>query len=177
MVPPGTWVWKLPDEYMGNQEFNPWISVAPDGRVDAAWYDWRDDITFAPGPEAENALQHVYYSSSTDGGRTWSPDVRVTDRAIDRRLSDVWSNGVHGPVGLASTRDRVYLAWDDSRNATGESKAQDVYFTRVAPDGGSLAAGGTSSSDDDKLPWVGLGLALGLGLCGAALLMARSRAA
>ncbi len=88
----------------------------------------------------------------------------------------MWSNGVHGPVGLASTRDRAYLAWDDSRNATGESKAQDVYFTRVAPDGRSLAAVGTSSSDENKLPWVGLGLAIGLGLCGAALLLAQSRA-
>ena len=70
------------------QEFNPWISVAPNGRIDAAWYDWRDDVTFRPGDKAENALQHVYYTSSTDGGRTWAPDMRVTDRAIDRRLSD-----------------------------------------------------------------------------------------
>ena len=154
------------------QEFNPWISVAPNGRIDAAWYDWRDDITFKQGEKAENALQHVYYTSSTDGGRTWSPDLRVTDRAIDRRLSDVWSNGVHGPVGLAARNDRVYVAWDDSRNATGESKAQDVYFTRIDLDGAGADAGGTSTGT--KLQWGFLGTAIGLCLAGAALLAART---
>lgn len=157
------------------QEFNPWISVAPNGRVDAAWYDWRDDIAFTPGPEAENALQQVYYTSSDDGGRTWSPNVRVTDRAIDRRLSDVWQNGVHGPVGLASTDDGAYVAWDDSRNAVGESKAQDIYFTRLDTGGEGLVS---STSDDAstgvKLLWASLGLAVGIGLSGIALILARS---
>ena len=149
------------------QEFNPWISVAPNGRIDAAWYDWRDDVTFQPGEKAENALQHVYSTSSFDGGRTWTPDVRV----IDRRLSDVWSNGVHGPVGLASTDDLAYVAWDDSRNATGESKAQDVYFTRLhvdadVSDNAAVVPGST------KVRWAVTGLAVGLTLSGLALLVA-----
>lgn len=157
------------------QEFNPWISVAPNGRIDAAWYDWRDDITFTPGPEAKNALQHVYSSSSEDGGKTWSPNVRVTDRAIDRRLSDVWQNGVHGPVGLASTNEGSYVAWDDSRNAVGESNAQDVYFSRVrlAGDERQSSAAADSASIGTKLQWTLLGLAVGVGLCGLVLLLAR----
>jgi hypothetical protein len=156
------------------QEFNPWISVAPNGRIDAAWYDWRDDVTFRPGDKAENALQHVYYTSSTDGGRTWAPDMRVTDRAIDRRLSDVWTNGVHGPVGLFSTNDVAYIAWDDSRNAIGESKAQDIYFTRVDVDGTPALAGATGASGTSKLQWAALGAAIGLVLCGLALGAARA---
>lgn len=157
------------------QEFNPWISVAPNGRIDAAWYDWRDDVTFVPGPKAKNSLQHVYSSFSEDGGRTWSPNVRVTDRAIDRTLSDVWQNGVHGPVGLASVNDRAYLAWDDSRNAVGESKAQDIYFTRLHIDpagrASGLSAAGTSTST--KVQWAVLGLAFGLAVAGIALLVSR----
>ena len=156
------------------QEFNPWISVAPDGRIDAAWYDWRDDVTFRPGEKAENALQHVYYTYSSDGGRTWAPDLRVTDRAIDRRLSDVWSNGVHGPVGLASTNDVAYVAWDDSRNAIGESKAQDVYFTRVLVDGAPEVSASGGASGTTKLQWAALGAAAGLVLCGLALGAARA---
>ncbi len=155
------------------QEFNPWISVAPNGRIDAAWYDWRDDVTFRPGEKAENALQHVYYTSSVDGGRTWAPDVRVSDRAIDRRLSDVWTNGVHGPVGLASTDDVAYIAWDDSRNATGESKAQDVYFTRVLVDGVGTVSASSGTSTATKVRWAVTGLAIGLALAGVALLVAR----
>ncbi len=156
------------------QEFNPWISVAPNGRIDAAWYDWRDDVTFAPGPDAENALQHVYSTSSDDGGRSWSPNVRVTDRAIDRRLSDVWQNGVHGPVGLASTDLGAYVAWDDSRNAVGESKAQDVYFTRLDADGAGLVRPTSDAAPTgDKLLWASLGMAVGIGLCGLVLIVAR----
>jgi hypothetical protein len=148
--------------------------VAPNGRIDAAWYDWRDDVTFVPGPEAENALQHVYYTSSEDGGRTWSPNVRITDRAIDRRLSDVWQNGVHGPVGLASTDAGAYIAWDDYRNPVGESKAQDVYFTRLHTDGAMLAGTtGEATSTGVKLQWGLLGLAVGLAVCGLDLLVAR----
>lgn len=159
------------------QEFNPWISVAPDGRIDAAWYDWRDDVAFQPGEEAENALQHVYYTSSVDGGQTWAPDIRVTDRAIDRRLSDVWANGVHGPVGLASTNDVAYVAWDDSRNATGESNAQDVYFTRIDVHGTSGDTdAGSGGSAGMKRQWTLLGIAVGLGLSGVALLVARKLA-
>jgi hypothetical protein len=155
-------------------ELDPWMSVAANGRIDAAWYDWRDDIAFKPGAKAENALQNVYYASSNDDGRTWSQNIRVTDRAIDRRLSDVWQDGVRGPVGLAATNDGAYIAWDDTRNAVGESNAQDVYFTRSSLDG-RIVAGGTSrgTSAGTKLLWGVLGLGVGLGLCGAALLLAR----
>ena len=119
-------------------EMTPWMTVTPGGRLDTAWYDWRDDTAFTPAAgtvRATNALQNVYYSSSVDGGRTWTPDQRISDRSIDRRASDVWATGVHGPVGLASTEHVVYLAWDDTRNAVTDAKTQDVYFTRVRMDG------------------------------------------
>ena len=99
-------------------EMEPAVSVAPDGRIDVAWLDYRNDYTFKPGPGAQNALQDVYMSSSTDGGDTWSPNMRVSDRSIDRRLSDVWATGVHTAVGLYSLDGGAYLAWDDTRNAT-----------------------------------------------------------
>ena len=161
-------------------EMNPWLTVSPSGRLDAAWYDWRDDTAFAPAAgsaRATNALQNVYYSSSTDGGRTWTPDVRVTDRSIDRRVSDVWATGVHGPVGLASTDEAVYVAWDDTRNATADSKAQDIYATRLRLDGRipgvSTTTGGSGTSG---LVWAILGVSLGLAAAGAALLVARRTA-
>lgn len=158
------------------KELNPSIAVAPDGRIDAAWLDWRDDVTFVPEPGRRNALQHVYAASSTDGGRTWSANVRVTDRAIDRRLS-VWGTGVNGPVGLAATDRFAYVAWDDSRNSTVESQTQDVYFTRVHLAAGPLLTGAGGASLGDKLTWAFLGMSFALAAGGAALLVARRLAA
>jgi hypothetical protein len=163
---------KDPQRNWDFKEFNPWIAVAPNGRIDAVWTDWRDDVTFVPEPNRRNALQHVYMTYSTDGGRTWAPNLRVTDRAIDRRLS-IWSTGVNGPVGLASTDELAYVAWDDSRNSTVESQTQDVYFGRVRHEGGLLTAPSTGASTGDKVLWALLGVSIALAVSGAALLLAR----
>ncbi len=45
-------------------QYIPNISVAPNGRVDAVWWDTRDD----PGIRSND----VYYAYSTDEGKTWS---------------------------------------------------------------------------------------------------------
>ena len=159
---------KSPGGRPANQ-FDPGISVAPNGRVDVAWYDGR----LNPKPPVagtgndENGLQDVYYTSSVDGGATWLPNVRITDRSIDRRFG-VWSNaggGNHHTVGIASTNDTVFLAWQDTRNANEVTHAEDVYFATLKPDGFDAAT--AVDADDDGVPaWllVGTGMAIGLGL-------------
>ena len=157
-------------------EMKPSVSVAPNGRIDVAWLDYRNDYTFKAGPGAQNALQDVYLSSSRDGGETWSPNMRVSDRSIDRRLSDVWSTGVHTAVGLFSLDSGAYVAWDDTRNATADSKAQDVYFTRVRLDAAPpLGAVSSSTSTGTKVAWGLGGAALALAFAGLALFVSRSR--
>ncbi|MCJ7554787.1 MAG: glycoside hydrolase, partial [Ignavibacteriaceae bacterium] len=47
------------------------MSVAPNGRIDVVWLDTRDN----PG----TYLSALYYSNSTDGGVTWSPNERFSD--------------------------------------------------------------------------------------------------
>ena len=81
---------------------------------------------------------------------------------------------MHRPVGLFSTNDAGYVAWDDSRNATGESKAQDIYFTRVDVDGTPALAGATGTTGTSRLQWAALGAAVGLVACGLALGAARA---
>src|SRR5215831_1210503 len=46
------------------------FSVAPNGRLDAVWYDNRN---------ANNDDSQLFYSWSTDGGLTWAPNVAVSD--------------------------------------------------------------------------------------------------
>src|SRR5262245_15887600 len=46
------------------------LSVAPNGRIDVAWYDSRS--------AANNTTSQLFYSYSLDGGNTWSPNVALS---------------------------------------------------------------------------------------------------
>ncbi len=96
-----------------NGKFLPMLSVAPNGRLDAAWWDTRDD----PGIRSND----VYYAFSEDDGETWSKNYRVTDQTIDRRFG-VWGNNFdqNSPPALASTNEFAMLGWDDTRFSRGE---------------------------------------------------------
>ena len=50
------------------KELYPTVDVAPSGRVDVAWYDWRNDPPYS-ADASEGGLQDIYYRYSTDGGR------------------------------------------------------------------------------------------------------------
>lgn len=150
-------------------EFCPSLSVSPDGRIDVAWYDWRNDPTFDPeAEEPSNRFQDVYYTYSTDGGSTWSSDIRVTDRLIDRSIGVFSTQGLRGNVGLASTERAALLAWSDTRNGTEETQSQDIYFTKGWPEGRQVLA-----NDDDRsaVAWGFLGAGLALAVGGAALFL------
>jgi hypothetical protein len=103
---------------------DPNISVAPNGRVDVAWWDTRND----PGIAAND----VYYSSSSDAGVTWSKNLRVTDRLIDRKIG-VYANNydLAGPPGVASNDDYAMFGWDDTRNGDAVVNTQDIYVASV----------------------------------------------
>lgn len=164
----------------GVKRYDPGISVAPNGRLDIAWYDFRN----SPVPEGVQnydfnggGFQDVYYASSFDKGRTFQrPDVKVNDRIIDRNIG-VWSNNYHSHtnVGIASTNGAVYFAWQDSRNGNADNNTEDVYFTSadLAPsDRGGVGA--ASVEGDSGIPaWaVGLtGMAVGLGIATAIFLL------
>jgi hypothetical protein len=151
----------------GHSQNNPAISVAPNGRVDAVWWDFRNDIGLF--------TNDVYYSYSTDNGATWSKNVQVNDRTIDRRIG-VWSNGydMRQPVGVVSTDKLAVMAWDDTRNADVVTQGQDVYAGLV-----QHAAVGSGSSNGLRFAIAGLiGLALvGFVLLGVSMATGRRRPA
>ncbi|HEX2027053.1 MAG TPA: sialidase family protein [Nitriliruptorales bacterium] len=154
------------DDIPGVPNFHPGLSIAPNGRLDVAWLDFRND----PNPADRGGLQDVFYSSSTDQGQTFSADLRISDRSIDRQFG-VWSNSVdiHAPVGITSTNDSVYFVWQDSRNARPEGSAEDVYFASLKLNGTVQLAGttGSATSGLERLPWWAVAasaLLLGMGL-------------
>ncbi|MEX2621907.1 MAG: sialidase family protein [Egibacteraceae bacterium] len=158
------------DDEGGAMQYNAGIAVAPDGRVDLAWLDFRD----SPMPEGEGAVGNdggfndVYYASSTDQGATWSDNLRVSDRSIDRRIG-VWSNNMHSHtnVGIASTDDVVYLAWQDTRAGDADTQSEDIYFATVRRTGTDDESAGLLTGVPTWLV-VGAALLLGMGLAAAA---------
>jgi hypothetical protein len=147
-----------PKVYAG--QFFPNVSIAPNGRVDVVWWDTRD-IQGLRGTDA-------YYAYSNDDGKTWSPNVRVTDRSIDRKLG-IWGNNydIASQPGVASTNAYAVFGWDDTRNSdlgfqdskTTGGGLQDVYIAAA-----QFEAIGGGSSSAAKVVFAGVVGLLSVGL-------------
>jgi hypothetical protein len=105
------------------------LAVVPNGRIDSVWHDTRN--------AANNIDSQLFYSYSTDGGVSWSPNVAVTDSfnplegyPNQNKIGDyitIVSDNKGGNVAYSAT-----LNFNPSR---GEHE-QDVYYVRVFPSGG-----------------------------------------
>jgi hypothetical protein len=102
------------------------LSVAPNGRLDAVWYDTRN--------AANNTDSQLFYSFSTDGGVTWAPNVAVSNAfnpfegyPNQSKIGDyitIVSDNTGGNVAYAATFNF---------NASRGQHEEDVYYVRVAP--------------------------------------------
>lgn len=169
----------LSDESTKANQYDPGISVAPDGTVHVAWYDFKNSPSPAlvsTGHSGDVGISDVYYTSSSDHGRTFAPPIRVNDRGIDRSKG-VWSNNVDSKfnVGVAATNDAVYFAWQDTRNAIGQTDSEDIYSSSIP------LKTTTTSVERSGIPgWALFGsgaLGLGIGVCFAWVLGRRRPAA
>lgn len=163
------------DAVEGANQYFPGIDVAPNGRIDVTWWDFRDDPFWSPGEEgghdAGERYANIYYSYSTDGGRTWSRDIRVNDRLIDTSYGVAFPGATRGPVSVASTDDAAYATWPDTRAATEVNAVADVYMTRIRmqPELVSASAGGAG---DAGVVGIGLGAGIALAVGGLVLMLA-----
>ena len=143
----------------------PNIAVAPDGRVDIAFFDTRND----PGTRGND----VYYVSSSDNGTTWGANMRISDKLIDRKIGVFANNAdVNAPPGLAATKAFTVVAWDDTRNGDAIGQAQDLYSVAVQY---SEVGGGSSSAAKVALAGVVGLLIVGLALLGVSMISKRNR--
>jgi len=123
------------------------MSVAPDGRVDATWYDTRDS--------GNGVLSRLYYSSSGDGGQTWEPSVAVSPE-FNSTIGYPNQNKLGDYTHQVSDRTGCSLAW--SATFTG---GQDVYFARIGAwdcngngvgDDQDIALGTSADCNEDGIP-------------------------
>ena len=102
------------------------FSVAPNGRIDAVWYDTRN--------AANNTDSQLFYSWSTDGGITWAPNVVVSNSF----------NPFEGYPNQSKIGDYITMVSDNTGadvaysatfnfNTARNQHEEDVYYVRVFP--------------------------------------------
>jgi hypothetical protein len=98
------------DPALGIDQFMPAVSVGPDGTVDITFYDRRDD----PGGH----LFDLYYTYSVDGGRSFAPDLRISDVSSDEQFSHHQNGMVFlgDYIDLDSSTGQAHAVWVDTRN-------------------------------------------------------------
>ncbi|HVF73168.1 MAG TPA: sialidase family protein [Chthoniobacterales bacterium] len=95
------------------------FAVAPNGRLDAVWYDTRN--------AANNTDSQLFYSYSLDAGETWSPNVAVS-QPFNPFLGYPDQAKIGDYITMVSDNNGGNVAYTATFN--GE---QDVYYVRVGP--------------------------------------------
>jgi hypothetical protein len=102
------------------------FSVAPNGRLDAVWYDTRNSTN--------NIDSQLFYSWSTDTGNTWAPNVVVSD-LFDPTEGYPNQDKIGDYITMVSDEtgaDVAYSATFNFNTSRGQHE-EDVYYVRVAP--------------------------------------------
>jgi hypothetical protein len=104
------------------------FSVAPNGRLDAVWYDTRN--------AANNRDSQLFYSWSTDAGVTWSPNVAASN-SFDPSQGYPNQNKIGDYITMVSdeTGGNVAYSATFNFNPNRSQHEEDVYYVRVFPGG------------------------------------------
>jgi hypothetical protein len=112
------------DEDITGGQVMPRLAIDSQGNLALIWYDTRRD--------PDNLLFDVFASVSTDHGKTFSPNFRITDTSFDPNLGRFDAAGAENfsyfgdSIGLSMANNELYAAWTDTRNGN-----QDIVFSRI----------------------------------------------
>lgn len=132
-------------------QYLPKLDVAPDGRLDVAYYDRREDRA--------DRRNHVSLQSSSDGGATFTSHVRLTDRSFDARIgagSEMGLPDIGSRLGMVSRSSSAAVVWTDTRAGTISSNKQDIAFAEASV----TSSGGLSPAVRHVLRYGAIGLML-----------------
>lgn len=106
-------------------QFLPAVAVAPDGRVDVAFYDRSAD--------PDDILAEVTLASSWDGGATFT-STTASGTAFDSRIGFGGAQGLPqlgSQLAVASQGDRAFAFWADTTRGTAATNLQDLVMAAV----------------------------------------------
>lgn len=127
---------RLNDDAVHNRrdQYLPRLSLASNGRLDAIFYDRRAD--------RGDRHNDVSYTFSSDGGRHFSPNVKLTSEASDSQIGQRYL--VRSASGLVEFGSRIALlsrpgaalaVWTDTRNTSPGLAQQDLFSAQVTLSG------------------------------------------
>ena len=117
------------------------LLVEPDGTIDMEYQDFSvtDPAKLTLGPA------HNYFTSSSDGGATWSAPVRVGPRWASMAPREWW---IDGSISR-DTGGNLYVTWDSQRHG------HDVGWLSYSTNGGSSWSGPIQvTRDHDNAPHI-----------------------
>ncbi len=133
------------------------FSVAPNGRLDAVWYDTRN--------AANNTDSQLFYSWSTDGGVTWAANVAVSD-AFNPFEGYPNQSKIGDYITIVSDNTGANVAYSATFNFNSSrgQHEEDVYYVRVAPPASGITlvsaasrlTHGTAGTFDIAMPLTGV---------------------
>jgi hypothetical protein len=95
------------------------LSIAPNGRIDVVWFDTRN--------AADNTTSQLFYSYSSDGGNTWSPNMAVSN-PFNPFIGYPNQFKLGDYITVVSDNTSANVAYAATFN--GE---EDIYYVRVRP--------------------------------------------
>lgn len=128
----------LNDDDTTTDQFHPKVAVAEDGAVAVSWYDRRRSQP-PDDPSGPNWNLDVFAVVSTDGGQTFGPNFRVTDRSFPPARTNPQVNWLAGCYmgdfnGMVPADGGGFLlAWGDNRDGTIALPDPNVYADFIRP--------------------------------------------
>jgi len=100
---------RVNDDTGTSDQILPWLVVKPNGIIDLAWYDRRNDPL--------DQLWDIYFTSSVDGGNTFAANTKINGGFFPTpappKTSDKWMGEY---LGLAADYTKAYIAYTSSIN-------------------------------------------------------------
>jgi hypothetical protein len=114
-------------------QFNQWLSVDPvTGAIDLSWNDARNDPA--------DTKTDVFFTSSTDGGLTFAPNVKITTVMSDESAANPFAdagNQYGDYEGIAAFGGAAHPIWTDGRldatidPLTGQPLGEEVFSATI----------------------------------------------
>ena len=112
------------DDTVNAYHFHTAISALPNGTLGYSFYDTRND-------QPANKKTDRFFSFSTDGGATWSANLKVTTAQSDETKSGSDFGNQYGDYqGMDAGSTLFQLVWTDSRTGT---LGEDEFTAKVRP--------------------------------------------
>lgn len=120
---------RLNDDTTTNDQWLPFVAVAPNGLVGVMWYDRRLD--------PDDSLIDIFMTTSSDGGVSFAPNVRITDVSFP-------PPGLNLKLGfppctcymssynyMVADDQNFYLVWTDNRIVSSGLVDPNIFFAKV----------------------------------------------